>query len=243
MSVLQNPELEQRLATLHAKSDEQLEAMKVYHALRDKERKLSPSEEAAKAKCFLSDKLVALDRDKAEFCYQLLRSINARRVVEIGTSYGISTLYLAAALRDNVQGTGDGALVIGTEYEPGKAAAARAEFEAAGLSGVIQLLEGDLRDTLKAVTGPIDFMLVDIWIPMARPALELVAPHLRSGAIVICDNTEAYRDAYADYFAFINDPANGFSTMTLPFTGGLELSVHNAPRAKALDRWRNQESK
>ncbi len=68
-------------------------------------------------------------------------------------------------------------------------------------------------------------MLVDIWIPMARPALELVAPHLRPGAIVVCDNTEQYREAYADYFAFINDPANGFRTMTLPFEGGLELSV------------------
>ena len=85
MSVLQNPELEKRLAVLHAKSDEQLEAMKVYYALRDKERKLSASEQAAQTKLFLSDKLVALDRDKAEFCYQLLRSINARRVVEIGT--------------------------------------------------------------------------------------------------------------------------------------------------------------
>ena len=56
-------------------------------------------------------------------------------------------------------------------------------------------------------------MLVDIWIPMARPALELVAPHLKPGAIVICDNTEQYRAEYADYFAFLNDPAHGFRTM------------------------------
>ena len=68
-------------------------------------------------------------------------------------------------------------------------------------------------------------MLVDIWIPMARPALELVAPHLCRGAIVLCDNTEQYRAEYADYFAFLNDPANRFRTMTLPFSGGLELSV------------------
>jgi len=71
----------------------------------------------------------------------------------------------------------------------------------------------------------VDFVLVDIWIAMARSALELVAPHLRPGAIVICDNTEQYRSDYADYFAFINDPANRFRTMTLPFGGGLELSV------------------
>ena len=60
---------------------------------------------------------------------------------------------------------------------------------------------------------------------LARPALELVTPHLRPGAIVVCDNTEQYRSAYADYFAFLAEPANGFRTMTLPFDGGLELSV------------------
>jgi predicted O-methyltransferase YrrM len=71
----------------------------------------------------------------------------------------------------------------------------------------------------------VDFMLVDIWVPMARPALELVFPHLRSGAIVVCDNTRQFRAEYADYFAFLENPANGFRTMTLPFDGGLELSV------------------
>jgi len=65
---------------------------------------------------------------------------------------------------------------------------------------------------------------------MARPALELMARHLRPGAIVICDNTEQYRTEYADYFAFLENPANGFRTMTLPFAGGLELSVRCQPR-------------
>ena len=76
-------------------------------------------------------------------------------------------------------------------------------------------------------------MLVDIWITMARPALELVAPRLKPGAIVISDNTEHYRAEYADYFAFLNDPAHGFRTMTLPFGGGLEFSVCCPPRKKA----------
>ena len=97
------------------------------------------------------------------------------------------------------------------------------------MSRFIDLREGDLRETLKRIDGAVDFMLVDIWVPMARPALELVAPHLKRGAIVVCDNTEQHRGAYADYFAFLEDPANGFRTMTLPFSGGLELSVRCQP--------------
>jgi predicted O-methyltransferase YrrM len=169
--------------------------------------------------------MVALDREKAEFCYQLCRAIDARRMVEIGTSYGVSTLYLAAAARDNVRSSGGEAVVIGTEYEPRKSKAARANFRKAGLEEFIELREGDLRETLKGIGGPVDFVLMDIWTNMVRPAIELVAPHLRRGAIVIADNTKTYRDDYRDYFEFINDPANRFRTMTLPFEGGLELTV------------------
>ena len=60
---------------------------------------------------------------------------------------------------------------------------------------------------------------------MARAALELVTPFLRRGAVVVCDNTESLRAEYADYFAFIASAANRPSTMTLPFHGGLEMTV------------------
>jgi predicted O-methyltransferase YrrM len=225
MSVFHDPDLERLLAKLHAASDVQTQAIRAYQEERAKRLHPPSEDEAAQAKTFLSDKLYALDRDKAEFCYQLCRANDARRIVEIGTSYGVSTLYLAAAVRDNVRAGGGDGLVIGTEYEPEKARAARVNFEEAGLSRFIDLREGDLRETLRQIDDPVDFMLVDIWIPMSRPALELVAPHLRPRAIVVCDNTEQHRVAYADYFAFINDPAQRFRTMTLPFNGGLEMSV------------------
>lgn len=217
MGVLHDPALERLLAGLHAKSDEQ-----AYYARHAQE---APRATEAEIRAFRSDKLVALDRDKAELCYQLCRAIDARRVVEAGTSHGVSTLYLAAAVRDNVRAGGGGGVVIGTENEPGKAAAARAHFEQAGLADFIDLREGDLRETLKRIDGPVDFMLVDIWVAMARPALEIVAPRLRRGAVVVCDNTAQHRSDYADYFAYLEDPANGFRTMTLPFDGGLEVSV------------------
>jgi len=128
-------------------------------------------------------------------------------------------------VRDNVFADGGEGLVIGTEYEPEKAEAARANFAEAGLADLIDLREGDLRETLVDIGGPVDFMLIDIWTPMARPALELVAPSLRNGAVVICDNTAQFPEAYHDYFDSLNDPANGLRTMTLPFEGGLEFTV------------------
>jgi predicted O-methyltransferase YrrM len=222
--VMQDPALERLLAGLHARSDAQIAVLKDLEA-----RRAGPSPPGKdELKQLLSDKFVALDRDKAKFCYQLCRATGARRIVEIGTSYGVSTLYLAAAVRDNVRAGGGHGVVIGTEYEPQKAAAARANFAQAGLADLIDLREGDLRETLHAVEGPIDVLLVDIWVSMARTALELVAPRLRPGSVVICDNTELHRSDYADYFAFLNDPANGFTTMTLPFQGGLEFSVRRA---------------
>jgi predicted O-methyltransferase YrrM len=217
LSVIQDLVLDRFLVELHARSDAQVAALEAF------QQTDQPSEDEIKR--FRSDKFVALDRDKAEFCYQLCRATSARRIVEVGTSFGVSTLYLAAAVRDNIEASGGQGVVIGTEYEPRKVAAARAHFEQAGLSKYIDLREGDLRKTLRDIEGPIDFLLVDIWIRMARPALELVAPHLGPGAIVVCDNTEVHRSEYRDYFDFIDAQANRFRTMTLPFKGGLELSV------------------
>jgi predicted O-methyltransferase YrrM len=221
-SPLNDPKLEGMLDRLHAQSDAQVEEINAYFSRRAREGTLDREnlfdEDTHR---FFSDKMVALDRDKGELCYQLCRSLRARRVVEAGTSFGVSTLYLAAAVRDNGAENG---VVIGTEYEPSKAQVARAHFEEAGLGAFVELREGDLRETLVEVGGPVDFLLVDLW-EVALPALELVAPSLRPGAIVVADNTAAHADAYREYFAFVNDPKNRLRTMTLPFEGGLELTV------------------
>ena len=227
MGLLNDPRLEALLDRVHAQSTGQNEAVMSYFMTRAQEGTLDWSGFDEGMHRFMSDKLIALDREKAEFCYQLCRALRAKRVVEAGTSFGVSTLYLAAAVRDNVRGDGGAGLVIGTEHEPAKAKAARAHFAEAGLSGLIELREGDLRETLSDVRGPLDFALMDIWTPMARPALELVAPALRPGAAVVCDNTTQFRDPYREYFEFVNDRKNGLRTVTLPFEGGLELTVRD----------------
>ena len=215
-SLLNDPKLEAILDSLHAQSDAQVVETESYESKFD--NTIVYDDEVRR---FYSDKMVALDRDKAEFCYQLCRSLQATRVVEAGTSFGVSTLYLAAAVRDNQVHNG---VVIGTEYESQKSEIARANFVKAGLSNFIELREGDLRQTLQDIGGPVDFMLVDIW-EVALPALELVSSSLRQGAIVVTDNTSVAAEEYCAYFKFVNDPRNRFSTMTVPFKGGLELTV------------------
>jgi len=221
-SPLNDPKLEALLDRLHSESDAQVDETNAYYARREQEGTLDETyafdDEMHR---FFSDKLVALDREKGEFCYQLCRSLRATRVVEAGTSFGVSTLYLAAAVRDNQVENG---VVIGTEHEPKKAEIARANFKEAGLSEFIELREGDLCQTLQDVGAPVDFMLVDIW-DVALPALERVSPSLRQGAIVVCDNTAEDAVEYRDYFKFVNDPKNRFRTMTVPFAGGFELTV------------------
>jgi predicted O-methyltransferase YrrM len=221
-SPLNDPKLEALLERLHTQSDVQIEAIDAYYARREQEGTLDENcSFDDEMHGFFADKLVALDRDKGQFCYQLCRSLRAARVVEAGTSFGVSTLYLAAAVRDNQVENG---VVIGTEHEPKKAEIARANFKEAGLDQFIELREGDLHETLQDVGAPVDFMLVDIW-DVAGPALERVSESLRPGAIVACDNTAVDANEYGEYFEFVNDPRNRFRTMTVPFAGGFELTV------------------
>ncbi|NMN94608.1 O-methyltransferase [Antrihabitans stalactiti] len=225
MTTLGNPELDALLARLHGSSAGQDPDLISYFTDRAKAGGFDWEHFDDDANQFMADKLVALEQDKALFCHRLCLSLRARRVVEAGTSHGVSTIYLAEAVRQVAAAEGGNGVVIGTEYEPAKAEAARRNWAEAGLTEFVDLREGDLRETLATIEGPVDFALIDIWTEMARPALERISPHLRPGAIVVADNTTQFRDSYADYFAFIADPANRLVTQTLPFTGGLELTV------------------
>lgn len=220
MTILSDPNLEAFLEALHAQSDGEQEAINTYFRRRIAEGTLSWDGFDPETTTFFRDKMVALDKNKAEYCYALCRALNAKRIVECGTSFGVSTLYLAAAVRDN-----GGGVVIATEHEPRKAEIARRNFETAGLTEYIDLREGDIKDTTRVIDGPVDFVLLDIWTEAVMPAIRNVHPYLRPGAIILADNSTASRRGYEAYFTFIADPTNGLRTMTLPFEGGLEMTI------------------
>jgi predicted O-methyltransferase YrrM len=221
MSVLADARLQARVEALHAQSAAQEAATREWFSERAKKGELSWDGLDEQAHRFMADKLVALEPETSEFAYLTCLALQARRVVEVGTSYGVSTLYLAAAVRE-----AGGGVVIATEHEPAKAAAARASFTEAGVGDLVDLREGDLRQTLKVIEGPVDFVLMDIWTEMARPAIELIGPHLRPGAVVLADNTAGvFRHPYRHFFEYVDHPKSRMRHMTLPFQGGLEMVV------------------
>jgi predicted O-methyltransferase YrrM len=147
--------------------------------------------------------------------YMLARGNGARAVVEFGTSFGISTIHLAAALRDN-----GGGRLIGSEFEPSKLAHARANLAAAGLADLVEIREGDALETLaRDLPERIDLVLLDGHKPLYARILALVAPRLRAGTFLIADNA----DACPDYLAQVRAPGSGY--LSLPFRDDVELTM------------------
>lgn len=163
----------------------------------------------------LKDLPLPVSREAGTLLYLLARSSNARNIVEFGTSFGISTLHLAAALRDN-----GGGRLITTEFEPSKVARASRTFVEAGVADLIELREGDALATLaRDLPETIDLLLLDGAKALYREILALVEPRLRPGALILADNA----DHSPDYLAHVSTLENGY--LSLPFTDDIELSL------------------
>jgi predicted O-methyltransferase YrrM len=162
----------------------------------------------------LKDLWLPVSRDTGKLLYMLARNVNAKAIVEFGTSFGLSTLHLAAALRDN-----GGGVLIGSEFEPSKIALARHHFEG-GVSDLVQIREGDALLTLATDLPPsIDLLLLDGAKALYGDVLSLVEKHLKPGALVVADNT----DYCPEYLAYVRAPQNGY--LSVPFAHDIELSM------------------
>lgn len=159
----------------------------------------------------LGSEFLALSPDEGRFLYMLARFAGARKVVEFGASFGISTLYLAAALRET------GGTMVTTEVHPDKCAALRESFARAGVEDIVTLLEGDARETLKGAEGPLDLVFLDGWKSMYLPVLDLLRPGLRPGALVVADNVD--HEGAREYVARVSAAGSGFLTRIDDKTG------------------------
>lgn len=163
----------------------------------------------------LKDFPLAVSRETGALLYMLARSRSARTIVEFGTSFGISTLHLAAALRDN-----GGGHIITSEFEPSKVARARDNLTAGGLIDLVEIREGDALQTLSDnLPDTIDLLLLDGAKALYPEILSLVESRLKPGALVVADNA----DYSPEYLARVRSPANGY--MSTPFGEDVELSM------------------
>ena len=166
------------------------------------------------------NKYMALDPVQGVFCYFLAKAIRARRIIEFGTSFGVSTIYLAMAIRDN-----GGGVVIGTELIKEKAKRARENLNKAGLSKFVDIRVGNALETLKDIKGPVDFFLNDGFPRYALPVLKMVVPHMRSGSVIVTDNVGLFKADYREYVEYLRNPNNGFQSVLMGLNEGTEFSI------------------
>ncbi|MGI8802649.1 MAG: O-methyltransferase [Solirubrobacteraceae bacterium] len=161
---------------------------------------------------------IAVASEVGELLYVLAVGRRARRIVEFGTSLGVSTIHLAAAVRDLGAGS-----VVTTELQPEKAACARLNLAEAGLDDLVEIREGDALETLRG-GGGIDLLFLDGWNDLYLPVLRLLEPRLGAGALVVADMSpdDPHLLAYREYVAA---PGGGYASIEVPLDDGVVLSA------------------
>ncbi|MER9416960.1 class I SAM-dependent methyltransferase [Mesorhizobium sp. M0306] len=163
----------------------------------------------------LRDLWLPVSRETGTLLYMLARGSGARTIVEFGTSFGISTLHLAAALRDN-----GGGRLITSEFEPSKVTRARSNLTAGGLIDMVEIREGDALQTLSVdLPETVDLLLLDGAKALYPEILSLVENRLRPGAFVVADNA----DLCPEYLERVRSTGSGY--MSTPFGEDVELSM------------------
>ncbi len=164
--------------------------------------------------------LLPVGPETGRLMHDLIRAARPRLVVEVGSSYGYSTLWLADAAR------AVDARLVSLEIHPGKIAAASAMLASVGLGGVVRFVEGDALQSLEALDGPVDFALIDLWKDLYIPCFDRLAGKLSPGALVIADNIVFPPENAANAAAYrtrVHGDAR-FESVLLPIGAGIEVT-------------------
>jgi|HubBroStandDraft_1064217.scaffolds.fasta_scaffold271810_1 predicted O-methyltransferase YrrM len=169
--------------------------------------------------------LLPVGREVGWFLHSLILAKRPARVLELGTSYGYSTLFLADAV------TQVGGTLITMELAEYKQAAARAMIEKAGIAAVVDFRLGDAVALINADPGPFGLVLLDIWKDMYVPCLRAFYPKLADEGIIAADNMiepAVVREDARKYRSALGSLPD-MQTTLLPIGSGIELSVKWSP--------------
>ncbi|MFX0557807.1 O-methyltransferase [Maribacter sp. CXY002] len=167
--------------------------------------------------------LLSVGEDVATFLNTLAKSAKSKTILEIGTSYGYSTLWLAEAAQNT------GGKVITLEIDDEKVQYAKEKINEAGLSNYVEFRVGDALESIKKAKETFDFVLVDIWKELYVPCLNAFYAKLNKGAWVLGDNMlfppHHHKEA-KEYQDHIRNNTN-FTSILLPIGSGIEVSQFN----------------
>ncbi|WP_426441901.1 O-methyltransferase [Bradyrhizobium genosp. P] len=172
--------------------------------------------------------LIPIGPDAGRLLNLIIRSSQARTILELGTSYGYSTIFFAEAARA-CQGK-----VISVDINADKQRYANEHLTAAGLDSFVEFVTGDAREVVASLPGPFDFVLIDLWKDLYVPCFDLVHPKLSEGAFVAADNIlhpEFFRAEMTAYRQHVQRQA-GFESILLPVGNGIELSRYTGNTAQ-----------
>jgi predicted O-methyltransferase YrrM len=222
MTTLTQPTVSVLLDRLFAEADALENSRRRERTTMSPERRAADRADYRQFYARMKDQPLPVSPETGRLLYLLARSSRARTIIEFGTSFGISTLHLAAALRDN-----GGGRLIGSEFEPSKIVRARANLAAGGLSDLVEIREGDALETLaRDLPDAIDFVLLDGAKNLYPAILSLLESRLRDGALIVADNA----DSSPEYLACVRSAANGY--LSVPFGDDVELSMRLAVAAR-----------
>jgi len=166
------------------------------------------------------DFLISIGRHTGQILNILIKGAKARNILEIGTSYGHSTVWLAEAARAT------GGKVITIDEKAYKQEYARGMIARAGIAAQVDFRLGDAREIISALPGPFDFVLVDLWKDLYIPCFDLFYPKLSPGALVAADNMLRPESAREDALAYRKHVRSKphIDSVLLEVGSGVELS-------------------
>ena len=173
----------------------------------------------------IDDFLLAVGPATGALINTLVKGAAARSILEIGTSYGYSTVWLAEAARAT------GGRVTTLDLAANKQAYARDMLQKAGLADVVDFRTGDARELIPTLADGLDFVLLDCWKDIYVPCLELFHPKLAPGAVVVADNMVFPPNAHAEAITYrraVRAKAD-MASVLLSVGSGLELSRKAGP--------------